>query len=93
MNRVEGVSEQQPGDIVSELEAMNVELDYDVMRISPRAWAIHGRVAYDGEVIGAIFASEREAWVALSRPTALQRAHRTVASEQGVPYVGGTTRR
>jgi hypothetical protein len=53
-------------DIVFELEAMNVALDYDVMRIGPRTWGIHGRIAYDGEVLAAIFPSEREAWVALS---------------------------
>lgn len=45
---------------------MNVEIDYDVMRIGPRTWAIHGRVAYDGEVIAATFGSERDAWLALS---------------------------
>jgi hypothetical protein len=51
---------------MAELEAMNVEVDYAVMRIGPRTWAIHGRVAYDGEVIAATFTSEREAWLALS---------------------------
>ena len=69
MNPSRRVNEHQHGDIVSELEVMNVEIDHDVMRIGPRTWAIHGQVAYDGEVIAAIFASEREAWVALSRPT------------------------
>ena len=32
-------------------------------------WALHGQVAYDGEVIAAVFASEHEAWFALSRST------------------------
>jgi hypothetical protein len=59
--------EHERDDIVSELEAMNVEIDHDVLRIGPRVWAIHGRMAYDGEVIGATFASERDAWIALSR--------------------------
>jgi hypothetical protein len=58
-------------DIVAELEAMNVQIDYAVMRIGPRTWAIHGRVAYDGEVIGATFASEQDAWVALSRSASI----------------------
>jgi hypothetical protein len=53
-------------DIVFELEAMNVALDYDVMRIGPRSWGIHGHIAYDGEVLAAVFHSEHEAWVALS---------------------------
>jgi hypothetical protein len=53
-------------EVISELEAMNVEIDHDVMRIGPRTWAIHGRVAYDGEIIAATFASERDAWTALS---------------------------
>jgi len=35
------------------------------MRIAPRLWALHGQVAYDGEVIAAVFASEHEAWFAL----------------------------
>jgi hypothetical protein len=69
MNRVEKLIEHQRSEIVSELEAMNVEIDRDVMRIGPRTWAIHGRVAYDGEVIAATFASEREAWAALSHST------------------------
>jgi hypothetical protein len=54
-------------EVVADLEAMNVELDDDVMRIGPRTWAIHGRVAYDGAVIAATFASEYDARVALSR--------------------------
>jgi hypothetical protein len=68
--------DSQPGvDVVFELEAMNVEVDYDVMRIGPGTWAIHGRIAYDSEVIAATFPSEREAWVALSplRPASRRR--------------------
>jgi hypothetical protein len=53
-------------ELVTELEAMNVEVDYDVMRIGPRTWAIHGRIAYDSEIIAATFPSEHDAWVALS---------------------------
>ena len=69
MDHVGGVSERQQLDIVSELEAMNVEIDHDVVKIGVRVWAIHGRIAYDGEVIAATFASEREAWFALSCST------------------------
>jgi hypothetical protein len=57
---------QRNADIVSELTAMNVDLDYDVMRIAPHMWAIHGRIAYDSEIIAATFHDEREAWAALS---------------------------
>ena len=58
-------------DIVAGLEALGVQLDYDVTRIGPRMWGIHGYIAYDGEVLAAVFQNEREAWVALSplRPT------------------------
>jgi hypothetical protein len=53
-------------DLVTELAAMNVEIDYDVLRIGPQTWAIHGHIAYDSEVIAATFLSEQDAWVALS---------------------------
>jgi len=58
-------------DLVTELEAMNVEVDYDVIRIGPHTWAIHGHIAYDSEIIAATFPSEQDAWIALSplRPT------------------------
>ncbi len=52
--------------IVSELEAMNVELDYEVLKFGPQTWGIRGHIAYDGDVLAAIFPSEREAWIALS---------------------------
>jgi hypothetical protein len=52
-------------DVVSELEAMGVRLHYDVARVGPRAWGIHGYIAYDGEVLAAIFQNERDAWDAL----------------------------
>jgi hypothetical protein len=53
-------------DLISELAAMNVDVDYDVMRIGPQTWAIHGRIAYDSEVIAATFTSEQAAWTALA---------------------------
>ena len=73
MSRSGRADEGEARDIVSELEAMNVEVDDDVMTIGAGVWAIHGRMAYDGEVIGATFASEREAWSALSRSTSVVR--------------------
>ena len=69
MSHVERVHQRHGSEVVVELRAMNVEIDRDVMRIGPRTWAIHGSVAYDGEVIAAIFSSEREAWRALSHPS------------------------
>ena len=55
-------------DVVSELVAENVEIDEEVIELDSQTWAIHGRIAYDGEVIAATFASESEAWAALSHP-------------------------
>jgi hypothetical protein len=59
-------------DIVSELTAENVEIDEEVIELDSHTWAIHGRIAYDGEVIAATFETESEAWAALSHP---ERAH------------------
>jgi hypothetical protein len=66
-------------DLVSQLEAMGVKLDYDVAPLGPRAWGIHGYIAYDGEVLAAIFQNEREAWDALSplRPPRARNTTRT----------------
>jgi hypothetical protein len=44
------------------------------MRIGPQTWAIHGLIAYDGEVIVATFASENDAWAALSNSRAYKVA-------------------
>ena len=54
-------------DVLADLVAEHVEIDEQVMEIDAQTWAIHGRIAYDGEVIAATFASERDAWSALSR--------------------------
>ena len=54
-------------DALADLVAEHVELDEQVIEIDAQTWAIHGRIAYDGEVIAATFASERDAWSALSR--------------------------
>jgi hypothetical protein len=59
-------------DIVSDLEAINVAVDYAVISLGPRSWGIRGHIAYDGDVLAAIFPNERQAWVAISplRPAA-----------------------
>ncbi len=45
---------------------MHVEIDYYVMRFGPQTWGIRGHIAYDGDILAAIFPSEHEAWIALS---------------------------
>jgi hypothetical protein len=54
-------------DVLIALIEENVQLDYDVIKLGDHVWAIHGYIAYDGEVIAATFASEREARALLSR--------------------------
>ena len=54
-------------DVLAELVAEHVQIDRDVFEIDDATWAIHGYIAYDGEVIAATFASEKEAWAGLSR--------------------------
>ena len=48
-------------------EQRHLEMDRDVFELDHATWAIHGYIAYDGEVIAATFASEKEAWAGLSR--------------------------
>lgn len=43
-----------------------IELDLDVLEIAEDEWAIHGRLAYEGQVIAATFTSEDDAWRALA---------------------------
>jgi hypothetical protein len=45
----------------------------DVIEIDEKTWAIHGLIAYDGEVIAATFASENDAWAGLSRLDEIER--------------------
>lgn len=49
-------------EIAAGLAAVGVELDLDVLEISAHEWAIHGRLAYEGQVIAAMFESAEEAW-------------------------------
>jgi hypothetical protein len=55
------------GDVLAALVAEHVQMDRDVFVIDDDTWAIHGYIAYDGQVIAATFASEKEAWAGLSR--------------------------
>jgi hypothetical protein len=63
-------SRKQPDAEVAMLAALSdehVELHKDVIEIDAETWAIHVRIAYEGEVIAVTFSSERSAWAALSR--------------------------
>jgi hypothetical protein len=62
-------------DVLVELAGEVVEVDKDVIEVDEDTWAIHGRIAYDGEVLVAEFASEEEAWAALSDLTATDPDH------------------
>ena len=44
-----------------------MQIDEDVIVLGVDVWAIHGYIAYDGEVIAATFASEHDARAELSR--------------------------
>jgi hypothetical protein len=46
-----------------------IELHMDVLEIADHEWAIHGLLAYEGEVIAATFTSEEAAWSALTGPS------------------------
>jgi hypothetical protein len=66
--RVEGVGpDREAHDVLVELIAQNVQIDDDVIVLGEHAWAIHGYIAYDGEVIAATFSTEQEARAQLSR--------------------------
>ena len=56
-----------PHDVLVDLIEQNVQIDDDVIVLGDHAWAIHGYIAYDGEVIAATFATEYEARTQLSR--------------------------
>ncbi len=54
-------------DVLVELLEQNVQIDDDVIVLAEHEWAIHGYIAYDGEVIAATFTTEQEARAQLSR--------------------------
>ena len=53
-------------DVLVELLEQNVQIDDDVIVLAEHEWAIHGYIAYDGEVIAATFTTEQEARAQLS---------------------------
>jgi hypothetical protein len=61
-------------DLLVELIEENVQLDYEVIMLGDHAYAIHGYIAYDGEVIAAIFTSEADARAVLARLDQLERS-------------------
>jgi hypothetical protein len=61
--------------VVADLVEKHIEVHRDVIEIDEEKWAIHGRIAYEGEVIAATFASESEAWVGLSCLEKVERDH------------------
>ncbi len=59
------------GELVSE----HVQLHLDVIEIDEQTWAIHGYIAYEGDVIAATFASANDAWAGLSRLHEIEGHH------------------
>jgi hypothetical protein len=59
------------GELVSE----HVQLHQDVIEIDEQTWAIHGYIAYEGDVIAATFASANDAWAGLSRLQEIEGHH------------------
>ncbi len=66
------------GGGVMTIVAAGVDLDFDVLEISVGQWAVHGHLAYEGEVIAATFASASEAWSALAATISLAPSSRAV---------------
>jgi hypothetical protein len=52
--------------VAAVLASQHVELDREVLRLDAERWMIHGSIAYEGEIIAAVFASEGEAWAVVS---------------------------
>jgi hypothetical protein len=74
--------------ILAELVQEHVQVDNDVIEINEATWAIHGYVAYDGEVIAATFASGKEAWAGLSRLEEIARDYPPERQPQHDPRRG-----
>jgi len=60
-------------DVLVGLIEENVQLDDEVIMLGEDAYAIHGYIAYDGEVIAATFASAGDARAMLARLGELDR--------------------
>jgi hypothetical protein len=63
-------------DFIADLAEKHIEINQDVIEIDAEKWAIHGRIAYEGEVIAATFGSERAAWAGLARLEEAERRSR-----------------
>ena len=75
MNRSEEAQDQYDDDAGSlrDLVFEHVQLHHDVIEIDEETWAVHGYIAYDGDVIAATFVSEHDAWAGLSRLEEIER--------------------
>jgi hypothetical protein len=62
--------------IVADLAEKHIEIDRDVIEIDAEKWAIRGRIAYEGAVIAATFASEQAAWAGVARLEEAERRSR-----------------
>jgi hypothetical protein len=62
--------------IIADLAEKHMEIDRDVIEIDAEKWAIYGRIAYEGVVIAATFASERAAWAGLASLEEAERRSR-----------------
>jgi hypothetical protein len=62
-------------DIIRELVSEHVQLHQNVIEIDEQTWAIHGHIAYDGDVIAATFSSANDAWAGLSHLQEIEGHH------------------
>jgi hypothetical protein len=53
-------------ELIAQLIAEHVEIDRDVVELDHDTWAIHGYIAYEGEVIAATYPNPDEARAELS---------------------------
>jgi len=63
----------QSAELLAALVDEHLEVDRDVIPLTAETWAIHGYLAYEGEVIAATFATERDAWAGISLLEEIQR--------------------
>jgi hypothetical protein len=60
-------------DLLTTLVDEHLEVDRDVILLTAETWAIHGYLAYEGDVIAATIATEHEAWAGISLLDEIQR--------------------
>ena len=64
--------------MMRELRAVNneiVSMANHIIEIDEQTWAIHGYIAYEGDVIAATFASANDAWAGLARLQEIEGHH------------------